>query len=128
MAEKRETGDFQPIRIVGEDEIIVLQSNDSKIDALCGISAKPLCRISFRLSCHPPNEWKQFFINAWKNPCSYNASWHDPQIASIEGDKVILNGTTEEQVKKYHRKTLDQAVEVANRQYQEFLQDKQGQI
>jgi hypothetical protein len=119
---------FQPIKIIGEYEIIVLQSNDNEIDALSGVSAKPLCRISFRLSCHPPNEWEKFFISAWKNPSPYNANWHDPQIASIEGDKVILSRTTEEIVKKYHREALDQAVEEANRRYQIFLKDKREQI
>ncbi|MFA5252217.1 MAG: hypothetical protein WC454_06500 [Phycisphaerae bacterium] len=121
MAEIKETDDFQPIRIIGEDEIIVLPSNDSKIDALCGVSAKPLCRISFRLSCHPPNEWKQFFINAWRNSSFHtSANWYRSDIVSIGGDKVILNKVTEEEVKKYHSKTLDKVAEEANRQYQIF--------
>jgi len=39
---------------------------------------------------------------------------HRPGIASISGDKVYLNGTTVEEVQKYHRDTLKLAVEDAN--------------
>lgn len=118
MAEKGEINDFHPIRIIGEDEITVLQDNDNKIDALCGIRVPPLCRISFRLSCHPHDEWRRFFINAWEN-ISFHvaANWYRPGIVSIEGDKVILNTVTEEEVKNYHSKTLNKVIEEANRQY-----------
>jgi hypothetical protein len=124
MANKNGKDSFQPIRIVGEGEITIFQNNVSKVDALCSPRISPLCRISFRLSCCPPYEWARMFINAWKNPSSYIANWHRSDMASIEGDKVILNETTEEQVEKYHRKTLDQAIESANHQYQNFLEDR----
>jgi hypothetical protein len=45
---------------------------------------------------------------------------HRPGIASVQDDKVILNGTTVEEVKRYHRATLIQAVQEANQRFQEF--------
>jgi len=39
---------------------------------------------------------------------------HRPGIASVEGDKVVLNGTTIEEVERYHKKTLKIAVDMAN--------------
>jgi hypothetical protein len=128
MAEKKEIGDFQPIRIIGEGEVTVLKDNKNEINTLCDIRVTPLCRISFQLSCQPPYEWERMFIDAWKNPSSYIANWHRSDMASIEGDKVVLNETTEEEVEKYHRKTLDQAIEEANRQYQKYLKDKGEQV
>ena len=39
---------------------------------------------------------------------------HRPGIASVQADKIILNGTTIDEVKKYHRSTLVLCVNVAN--------------
>ena len=39
---------------------------------------------------------------------------HRPGIAKVSGDKIILDGTTIEEVEKYHRDTLVICVEAAN--------------
>ena len=39
---------------------------------------------------------------------------HRPGIASVSGNKIILDGTTIEEVEKYHRDTLKLSVERAN--------------
>lgn len=39
---------------------------------------------------------------------------HRPGIARVEGDRIILDGTTIEEVERYHLKTLKLAVERAN--------------
>jgi hypothetical protein len=39
---------------------------------------------------------------------------HRPGIARIRGDRVVLDGTTVEEVERYHRDTLVLAVEAAN--------------
>ena len=41
---------------------------------------------------------------------------HRPGIASVVGSKIILNGTTIDEVKKYHRDTIMLCVEEANKQ------------
>ena len=39
---------------------------------------------------------------------------HRPGIASVIGDRIILNGTTVEEIEKYHRDTLRVVVERVN--------------
>ena len=43
-----------------------------------------------------------------------------PGIASVYGNKIILDGTTIEEVEGHHKKTLKLAVEVANNTYREI--------
>ena len=40
---------------------------------------------------------------------------HRPGIARVIGDRIILDGTTIEEVERYHSATLQLAVEEANR-------------
>jgi hypothetical protein len=50
---------------------------------------------------------------------------HRPGIASVSGNKIYLDGTTIEEVERYHKKTLKLAVDVANSRYSEILKQKQ---
>jgi hypothetical protein len=52
---------------------------------------------------------------------------HRPGIASVSGNKIYLNGTTMEEVERYHKKTLKLAVEVANKTLSE-IQIRKGKI
>ncbi len=45
---------------------------------------------------------------------------HRPGIASVYGNKIILDGTDIEEVEKYHKDTLKLAVEVANNTLKEL--------
>jgi len=45
---------------------------------------------------------------------------HRPGIASVRGDKIILDGTTVQEVEQYHRETLVLALNEANRQFLEL--------
>ena len=45
---------------------------------------------------------------------------HRPGIANVDGATVILDGTTIEEVERYHRDTLQLAVAETNRQYREL--------
>lgn len=49
---------------------------------------------------------------------------HRPGIASVTGAKIILDGTTLEEVKKYHRETLILCVDEANKEEDKFLDRK----
>ncbi len=60
----------------------------------------------------------QLFVQAWDHPSSFT-TMHRPGIASVQGDRVALDGTTVEEVERYHRATLILAAEEANRRYQE---------
>jgi len=50
---------------------------------------------------------------------------HRPGIARIHGATVTLNGTTIEEVERYHRDTLQLVVAEANRQYREWRHNQE---
>lgn len=52
---------------------------------------------------------------------------HSPSIASVREDKIILDGTTIEEVEKYHRDTLILCVKETNEREQELL-EKQKEL
>ena len=114
------TETFEPIRIAG---VIVDEIGSPRGD---GTRGSALYSVPFRFSRHPPTEWSQLFIQAWDHPSSYT-SMHRPGIARIHGDKVILNGTTVEEVEKYHRDTLILAAEEANKGYAEWQRRRQAE-
>jgi len=66
------------------------------------------------------------FVIAWNHPPQFT-SMHRSGIASVFGNQIILDGTTIEEVEKYHKGTLNLAVEVANNQFAEMNLRKQEQ-
>ena len=109
---------FEPIRIL---EIITEEIGVPRNDGTPGSS---LYEVPFRLSSTPPSEWAGFFISSWDLPPSFS-SMHRPGIANVVSDKIILDGTTLEEVEEYHKKTLLLAVQEANRKYLELLRRKE---
>ncbi len=97
----------EPIRIVG---VIVDEVTQPTLD---GSPGSGLYRVPFRLSRTPSVEWSRLFVEAWNYPPRFT-SMHRPGIARVVGDKVLLDGTTMDEVRNYHRDTLVLAVEQAN--------------
>lgn len=99
--------DNKPLHIIGiiTDEV-TLPRND-------GTRGSALYAIPFRLSGYPNTQWCEYFIHCWDYPTSFT-TMHRPGIATVRGNKIILNGTTIEEVQQYHRKTLIDAVKRAN--------------
>jgi nucleotide-binding universal stress UspA family protein len=110
--------DFEPIQIIG---IIVNQVGVPRND---GSQRSALYKIPFQLSQLPPNDWAELFINNWNNPSHFSTK-HRPGIATIVGAKVILDGTTIEEVREYHRDTLALIIQETNKGYKEFIELKQ---
>jgi predicted nucleotide-binding protein len=102
------------IRIKG---IIV---NEVSMPRLDGSKGSALYSIPFRLSTVPSSIWVEIFLENWRNPQSFT-TMHRPRIASVLGDKIILDGTTIEEVEKYHKATLENAVQMANIGEKEFM-------
>jgi ATPase subunit of ABC transporter with duplicated ATPase domains len=50
---------------------------------------------------------------------------HRPGIANIYGSTITLNGTTIEEVERYHRDTLQLAVTETNRQYRDWRRQQE---
>lgn len=116
-SDSSELEDVKITRVIVED--ITEPRND-------GTHGSALYAIPFALSRRPPSEWAELFIAIWNHPPRFT-SMHRPGIASIHGATVTLNGTTVEEVERYHRDTLQLAVAEANRQYREW-RHKQDQL
>lgn len=112
------SSDFEPIQIIG---IIVDQVGIPRND---GSRGSALYRIPFRLSQRPPHEWAELFIHNWNHP-PRSTAMHRPRIASVVGDTVVLDGTTIEEVKDYHRDTLVLIIQETNKGYKEFIERRQ---
>lgn len=108
---------FEPIRITG---VVVDEVGMPRND---GTRGSALYRVPFRLSRRAPSEWAHLFVEAFNHPSSYT-TMHRPGIASVNGDRVVLDGTTVEEVEQVHRATLLLATEEANRRYLEILARK----
>jgi hypothetical protein len=101
------SGEQEPIKIIG---LIEEEVGEPRNDRTPGSA---LYEVPFRLSREPSEPWREFFVDAWNRPPEFT-SMHRPGIARVEGDRIILDGTTVEEVERYHLKTLKLAVERAN--------------
>ena len=110
---------LEPIRFKG---VIVDQVGSPRDD---GTPGSALYRVPFRLSRRPPKEWAELFVRFWDHPPRYT-TMHRPGIASVVGDKVVLDGTTVEEVERYHRDTLVLAAQEANREYVESMKRRRA--
>lgn len=108
---------FRITRVIVED--ITEPRND-------GTRGSALYSIPFSLSGRPPSEWAELFLQNWDRPPRFT-SMHRPGIARISGSIISLNGTTIEEVERYHRDTLQLAVDQTNQQYREWEQRQDEQ-
>ena len=108
-----------PIHILG------IITDEVTLPSMDGTRGCALYSIPFRLSRVPSELWKKLFLQAWKFPSSFT-SMHRSDIARIYDDEIILDGTTIEEVRDYHRKTLILCVEEANKQ-EKIIIEKQRQ-
>jgi hypothetical protein len=97
----------EPVRILG---VVVDEVTEPTLD---GTPGSALYTVPFQLSRQPSRVWEQVFVNTWNSPPRYT-SMHRPGIASVSGSKIVLAGTTIEEVKAHHRDTLVLSVEKAN--------------
>jgi hypothetical protein len=96
------------IRIVGiVEEGIGRPRND-------GTRGSALYRIPLRLSRRPSSTWARHFVETWNRPPRFT-TMHRSGIASISGDTIILDGTTMEELERYHLETLRHVLEKVNR-------------
>ncbi len=102
-----------PVRIKG---ILVDEITQPLNDGTLGSA---LYIVPFELSRRPSYEWIDLFINAWNLPTTYTLR-HRPGIASVIGSKIVLDGTTIEEVERYHKDTLKLAVDTANQKLKEI--------
>jgi hypothetical protein len=101
------------VRILG---VVVDEVTDPRLD---GARGSALYRVPFRLSRRPSSEWVQLFLQSWEMPPRWT-SMHRPGIANVVGDRIILDGTTIEEVQHYHKRTLTLCINEANKKEAEW--------
>lgn len=117
---------------VKEEELVFEEeSKDVKIEGIItdevtiprndGTRGSALYSIPFRLNRIPDYTWSKIFVQCWNSPPRFT-SMHRPGIAKVNSGKIVLEGTTIEEVKSYHRDTLILAVNEANKKYNEYTQ------
>jgi len=107
----------EPIKIMGIiSEAITVPRND-------GTRGSGLYAIPFKLSHRPSAEWAKLFVETWNRPPRWT-TMHRPGIGKVLGDRVILDGTTIEEVEKYHRETLLVVIERVNAEIAELEAQK----
>ena len=120
-----EKSQFSPVEIIQvlEDEVGTPRND--------GTPGSALYSIPIKLNQSPPLVWRHFFVQAWNHPEEYT-TMHQPGIAQVQGDRIILDRTTVEFLRDTHTKTLRMAVEKANSEYfaltrKHWLKDQQQQ-
>jgi hypothetical protein len=90
---------FEPISLIGiVEEGVGRPRND-------GTPGSALYRIPIRLSRQPSSIWARHFVETWNRPPRFT-TMHRPGIASVSGDTVVLDGTTMDELERYHIETL----------------------
>lgn len=107
----------EPLRILGVDRDGISKPRND------GTRGSALYSVPFRLSAVPDRAWAGLFVQNWNHPPSFSLM-HRPGIARVAGDRVVLDGTTVEEVAKYHQRTLTLAMEATNAQHAEHLRQQ----
>lgn len=103
-----------PIRIIG---VKVDEVTEPRMD---GTPGSALYTVPFSLNRRPSSLWADLFVRIWNSPPRYT-SMHRPGIARVQSNMIILNGTTLDEVKKYHRDTLVLCVSEANKNEEQII-------
>ncbi len=80
-----------------------------------GSRGSGLYAIPLQLSERPSADWVRLFAATWDRPPSFS-TMHRPGIARVTGDKIILDGTTMEELEKHHMETLKLVVHKVNQE------------
>ncbi len=110
----KESSPNDPIKIVG---VIVDEVTEPAMD---GTPGSALYTVPFRLSRQPSSLWSDIFVHTWNLPPRFS-TMHRPRIASVIDSKIILDGTTIEEIQQYHKETLLLCVKVANEKEAKIL-------
>ena len=98
----------EPVRIVG---VIADDVTEPRNDRTRGSA---LYTVPFRLSRPVSHDWSAAFEQVWNHPPQFT-TMHRPGIAHARGNRIVLNGTTIDEVQRVHRDTLILCVKETNR-------------
>ena len=99
---------MEPLRIVG---VVVAEVTEPRND---GSAGSALYRVPIRLNRPPDAIEREQLVAGWDLPPRWT-TMHRPGILRVSGDRLLLDGTTVEEVERYHAQTLSLVVEQTNR-------------
>lgn len=106
-----------PVTITGVDtEGVGKPRND-------GSRGSALYRVPLKLSATPDRIWAELFVQHWNSPPRFT-TMHRPGIASVSADRIVLDGTTMDEVERYHVETLRLVVDATNRDRQALAEQQ----
>lgn len=135
-------GPSKVVRVADEADTTLISDNDNKNTQIMLISidsdevtqprndgapGSALYEVPFRLNHYPNRTWQQLFLANWRSPSQFT-SMHRGNIAKISGDRIILDGTTIEEVRDYHLKTLKIVIQDTNKQYKRLMIKEQQRL
>ena len=107
LATTADAGLGKPVRITGVDTNgVVAPRND-------GSPGSALYRVPLLLNRAPHPFWNANFSHVWDNPPVWT-TMHRPGIASVQGDRIVLDRTTIEELERYHLTTLESVIRSLN--------------
>jgi hypothetical protein len=107
-------GEEEPVKIVGVDTAGVGRPRND------GTRGSGLYRVPLLLNRVPHPMWSASFPEIWNHPPAWS-SMHRPGIASVRGDRIVLDGTTIEELERFHLKTLKLVVQQLNEKAAQHL-------
>jgi hypothetical protein len=117
----RAAQDADPIRITG---VVADQVSSPRND---GTRCSALYTVPFQLSRRPSHKWSELFVQNWDRPPRFT-TMHRPGIARVSDDKVVLDGTTIDEVERYHLATLKLAVDKTNEEAAKWEEDERVRL
>lgn len=104
---------MEPLDILGVDvEGVTSPAND-------GGRGSALYAVPIRLNRSPSPREADLLVQNFDHPSQWT-TMHRPGIARVSGDRLILDGTTIDEVKRYHAATVRLAVSSTNTQEDEL--------
>lgn len=89
-----------------------------------GTQGSALYAVPIKLNRRPSGIEAQLLVARWDNPSSY-AVIHRPGIARVVGDTLVLDGTTIEEVRDRHARTLALVIDATNAAAARHAQEQQ---
>ena len=99
-----------------------------------GSPESTLYTVPLLLSWQPSDTWIEFFLDAWKKPMFSP----NPDIVEVDDSMIFLNGTTLDDIDKYHKKALKKRVNAANEEekkhqkreelFRKYIEDRTNEI
>jgi len=89
-----------------------------------GTAGSALYAVPLELSRMPTAAERQLLVAVWDRPPRWT-TMHRPGIASVQGNRLVLEGTTIDEIENYHAETLRWVIEEVNRRAKEIARQEE---